>query len=130
MFDAAVAYDTRVVDDPDAPVHVAPDFEVVVQALVMGAWHRTIPGEPIELACECPVPVRHYPPTRRELLTNRGGTPLCTDGCFTPRELERARLNDEKTLAREAAEEAEEQKRRDEFFASLRKKRPTNQGDR
>lgn len=128
MFNAAPAYETYVVDVES--IDDATDFEVVVQALVMGAWHRTMPGEPMELACECPVPVRHHPPTRREQLTNRGGTPLCTEGCFTARELAKAIANDEKTAAREAAEEQLETQRREEFFAALKSKRKPTQGER
>lgn len=123
MHDAAVAYETYVVDVADLD-----DFEVVVHALVLGAWHRTMPGDPLELACDCPVPVKHYPPTRREMLTNRGGTPLCTEGCFTPRELAKARANDERAAAREAAEEQEEQQRREDFFDRLKRNRkPTGE---
>jgi hypothetical protein len=128
MDGSLAAYETYVVDVED--IIDVPDFEVVVQALVMGAWHRTMPGEPMELACECPVPVRHHPPTRREQLTNRGGTPLCTEGCFTARELAKAIANDERTAVKEAAEEQLETQRREEFFAALKKNRKPTQGER
>ncbi len=127
MHDAAVAYETYVVDVDDiADVAPVPDFEVVVQALVMGVWNRTIPGEhepsrgvPFRLAMT---------PTRREQLTLPGG-PLCPH-CFTPHEIAKARANDEKTAAREAAEEQLEAQRREEFFAALKKNRKPTQGDR
>lgn len=117
MFNAAPAYETYVVDLVD--IDDAPDFEVLVQAIVMGEVHRTIPGEH---ETSCGVPFRlATTPTRREQLTLRGGK-LCRD-CFTTHELEKARLNDERAAAKEAAEEALETQRREDFFAALKKNR-------
>jgi hypothetical protein len=124
MDGALAAYETYVVDVEDS-IDV-PDFEVVVQAIVMGLVHRTIPGEH---ETSCGVPFRlATTPTRREQLTERGGK-LCAD-CFTPHELAKAKANDVRDAERERRDEAEESRKRDEFFAALKTKRKPTQGER
>lgn len=124
MLNAAPAYETYVVDDPDEP-GVVPDFEVVVQALVMSRWHRTVVGAD-ETACGVPYRIATTP-KRRELLTHRDA-PLCAD-CFTAHELTRAMENDRDALEREMRADEERRKRDEEFFAALKRKRTPTQGD-
>ncbi len=124
MHDAAVAYETYVVDVAD--LDDVPDFEVVVQALVLSRWHRTVAGAD-ETACGVPYRIA-ITPTRREQLTHRDA-PLCAD-CFTAHELTRAMEADRKSLERELKLDDERRKRDEEFFAALKKKRPPTKGDR
>ena len=121
MLDAAsaLAYDTEVVDDPDAPspfglftpasapsspaIGRVPTEELTMQVLVLGQWHRRTP-DLAETACGVPVRLVETPP-RREVLTYQGGD-LC-ETCFTPHERARARRAD---LEAQAAAEAEDRR--------------------
>lgn len=83
-----------------------------MQAFVNGAWHRKMP-DVAETPCAVQfvlAPTR----TRREKLTHREGR-LCTDGCFTPRELELASEND-----RRAQEEEDRRAQRDHIDSLFR----------
>lgn len=106
MFDAATAFDTIVVDDPDEPATVpviarVTTAELTMQIQVLGQWHRRTP-DLAETACGVPVRLVETP-TRREQLT-------CADGglcgtCFTPHEIDRARRNDEEAERRRIEED-------------------------
>lgn len=117
---AALAFDTTVVDDPDAPrpfrlfppapepspapaTGRVPTEELTMQVLVLGQWHRRTP-DLAETACGVPVRLVETPP-RREVLTYQGGD-LC-ETCFTPHERARARRAD---LEAQAAAEAEDRR--------------------
>ena len=134
MFDAAQQYETHVVDVED--LEDSPDFEFNVQALVAGAWHRTISGPHVidETACSHPFTVRHRPVMRREVLSERAvfdtpAAPLCSD-CFTPHEILRARERDAAEVERERQQTEADKQRWDGFFVTLHTKRPPTQGDR
>jgi hypothetical protein len=130
MLNAATQYATYVVDVED--IADSRDFEVIVHALLGGAWHRVVTGVD-ETACGVPFMVRHRPITRREVLSERQvfdapASPMCRD-CFHEHELTRALANDRAALEREIKEAEIQRKRDEEFFAALKRKRPT-QGDR
>lgn len=131
MHDAAAKYepDTIVleVDEPASSPAVGrtPSTEIVMHVLLNGERHRTIPGEN-ETSCEETYLVMHTP-TRREQLTHAEGK-LCPH-CFTPFEIARATRNDDLARQREEREAEERRRSNEEFFASLRKKTPS-QGDR
>lgn len=91
MDDAAYAFDTFVVDDPDE--QPMPSLgrvrteDLTMQILVMGQWHRRTPDLK---ATACGVPYHsQFAPTRREELCN----PLCPQ-CFTDHELSIANVRD------------------------------------
>lgn len=90
MFDAAHAYDTIVIDDPDEqPMPIVgrvATAELTMQIQVLGQWHRRTP-DLAETACGVPVRMVETP-MRREVLTHRDGQ-LC-DTCFTPHERHKA----------------------------------------
>lgn len=113
MFDAVSAYyeafDVVLEDardqqpDPAAQPAVDDEEEVVVQVLVLGQWHRTIPSHD---TTSCAVPFRFSLHTKRhEALTcreHRGApaAPMCPL-CFTPHEIELAKAADAKAAADE-----------------------------
>lgn len=132
LSNAVPAYETYVVDVE--ALDDARDFEVIVHALVLGAWHRVIQGDD-ETACAVPFQVRQSfrPITRREVLSERAvfdapASPMCRD-CFTEHELTRALANDRAAVEREIREAEDERRKNDEFFAALKLKRKP-QGER
>lgn len=124
MFNAAPAYETYVVDLADID---DAEEDVLVQRFVGGAWHRTLPGWDLELSCGLPLPVRDIALTRREQLSLTEGV-LCGD-CFTPHEINRARLNDLADAERVTRENDERNRKMDQFFSDLRSARKPK-GDR
>ena len=132
MHDGALQYEPDTVvldldDEPSRPIAVGrtPSTEIVMHVLLLGERHRRVPDAD-ETSCGVPFHIMQTP-TRREQLTHVEA-PLCAD-CFTPHEIRRATANDLANIEREEREVEEERQRRDEFFASIRKKRPS-QGDK
>lgn len=127
MFDAAAAaYEAYVVAFDDiADAAPAEDEEEVVQVLLLGSWHRTVP---LHNETSCGVPFNAQFHVRRlECLSererhDRPAAPMCPE-CFTKHELARAAAAD-RVAAAEAERRAEaERKEWDEMFEELRVQR-------
>lgn len=130
MHDALQSYELPVADEPEETSMPAigrtPSTELVMHVLLLGERHRRMTDSD-ETSCAVPFLVMHTP-TRPERLTHTEGK-LCRF-CFTPHEVARATANDRATTEREEREWEEQHRKTEEFFASLRSKKPTQPGDK
>ncbi len=132
MFDVAHAFDTEVIDDPDASsqpmpaiaIGRVPTAELTMQVQVEGEWHRRTP-DLRETACGLPILGEFHRPRREEL--TMVGVPLC-DRCHTPHEIRRALELDAAAAA--AAEEEERKRAEKDAERDRRRWKTPSQGDR